>query len=159
MAWRARYNCDLPVTQCATIASGPPQGGGRRGGGGRGGRGRGRGGALARPSPISPDGKLAAYIQDYNLWVRDVATGKETQLTTDGVKDFGYATDNAGWTTSDRPILLWSPDSKKSPPINRISAASAKCIWSAPRSGIPSCGLEISAARRRYSHHDSARHH
>jgi len=29
------------------------------------------------------------------------------------VKDFGYATDNAGWTKSDRPILLWSPDSKK----------------------------------------------
>ena len=39
--------------------------------------------------------------------------GKETPLTTDGVKDFGYATDNAGWTKSDRPILLWSPDSKK----------------------------------------------
>ena len=38
---------------------------------------------------------------------------KETQLTTDGVKDFGYATDNAGWTKSDRPIVLWSPDSKK----------------------------------------------
>jgi dipeptidyl-peptidase-4 len=47
------------------------------------------------------------------LWVRDVATGAETQLTTDGVKDFGYATDNAGWTRSDRAILLWSPDSKK----------------------------------------------
>ena len=29
------------------------------------------------------------------------------------MKDFGYATDNAGWTKSDRPILLWSPDSKK----------------------------------------------
>ena len=29
------------------------------------------------------------------------------------MKDFGYATDNAGWTTSDRPIVLWSPDSKK----------------------------------------------
>ncbi|MGB6074594.1 MAG: DPP IV N-terminal domain-containing protein, partial [Candidatus Acidiferrales bacterium] len=27
--------------------------------------------------------------------------------------DFGYATDNAGWTHSDRPIVLWSPDSKK----------------------------------------------
>ena len=39
--------------------------------------------------------------------------GKETQLTTDGVKDFGYATNNAGWTKSDRPILLWSPDSKR----------------------------------------------
>ena len=34
-------------------------------------------------------------------------------LTKDGVKDFGYATDNAGWTRSDRPIVLWSPDSKK----------------------------------------------
>ena len=53
------------------------------------------------------------FIRDWNLWVRDVATGKETQLTTDGVKDFGYATDNAGWASSDRPIVLWSPDSKK----------------------------------------------
>ena len=53
------------------------------------------------------------FIRDWNLWVRDVATGKETQLTTDGVKDFGYATDNAGWTKSDRPILVWSPDSKQ----------------------------------------------
>src|SRR5205085_306409 len=39
--------------------------------------------------------------------------GKETLLTTDGVKDFGYATDNAGWTRSDRPIVVWSPDSRK----------------------------------------------
>ena len=62
---------------------------------------------------LSPDGKRAAFIREYNLWVRDVASGKETQLTTDGIKDFGYATDNAGWIHSDRPILLWSPDSKK----------------------------------------------
>jgi hypothetical protein len=27
--------------------------------------------------------------------------------------NYGYATDNAGWAKSDRPILLWSPDSKK----------------------------------------------
>ncbi len=61
----------------------------------------------------SPDGKKAAFIKDWNLWVRDVATQKETQLTTDGVENFGYATDNAGWRHSDRPVLLWSPDSKK----------------------------------------------
>ena len=66
-----------------------------------------------RPEVKSPDGKTAAFIRDWNLWARDLGTGKETQLTTDGVKDFGYATDNAGWTHSDRPILLWSPDSKK----------------------------------------------
>ena len=62
---------------------------------------------------ISPDGKKAIFIKDYNLWLRDVATGQLTQLTTDGVKDFGYATDNAGWRHTDKPMLLWSPDSKK----------------------------------------------
>lgn len=62
---------------------------------------------------ISPNGKLAAYIKDWNLWVRNLATGKETQLTTDGVKNFGYATDNASWRKSDRPVILWSPDSKR----------------------------------------------
>jgi dienelactone hydrolase len=73
-------------------------------------------GAPQNPVPnstVSPDKKLAAYIKDYNLWVRDLATGKDTQLTKDGVKDYGYATDNAGWTQSDRAILAWSPDSKK----------------------------------------------
>lgn len=62
---------------------------------------------------LSPDGKRAVFIKDYNLWVRDIATGKQTQLTADGIKDFGYATDNAGWAGSDRPIVSWSPDSKK----------------------------------------------
>lgn len=64
-------------------------------------------------SMLSPDGKLAAFIRDYNLWVRDVATGTDKQLTTDGVKDYGYATDNAGWIRSDNPVMVWSPDSKK----------------------------------------------
>ena len=73
----------------------------------------GRGGGAARRDAVSPDGRRTAFIRDWNLWVRDAASGKETPLTTDGVKDFGYATDNAGWTRSDRPILLWSPDSKK----------------------------------------------
>src|SRR5579885_593204 len=61
----------------------------------------------------SPDGKLEAFVRDWNLWVRDLATGKETQLTFDGRKDFGYATDNAGWRQSERPVLDWSPDSTR----------------------------------------------
>lgn len=64
-------------------------------------------------SVTSPDGKKAVFIRDWNLWLRDVDSKKETQLTTDGVIDFGYATDNAGWRKSDKPIVLWSPDSKK----------------------------------------------
>ena len=62
---------------------------------------------------VSPNGKLIAFIKSDNLWIRNAATKQETQLTTDGVKDYGYATDNAGWASSDRPILRWSPDSKK----------------------------------------------
>src|SRR4051794_4489326 len=100
-----RWRCDVKGTSCTNA------GAATRSTGGRGGRG-GRGGGRAAESP-SPDGKRVAFIRDWNLWVRDVATREEKQLTSDGVKDFGYATDNAGWTSSDRPIVKWSPDSKK----------------------------------------------
>jgi len=72
-----------------------------------------RRGRSPRADVPSPDGKRTVFIRDWNLWIRDNATGKETALTTDGVKDYGYATDNAGWTHSNRAIVLWSPDSKK----------------------------------------------
>ncbi|HWG57574.1 MAG TPA: DPP IV N-terminal domain-containing protein [Candidatus Acidoferrales bacterium] len=85
-----------------------PAGGAGRGRGGFGGRRFGR-----APESTSPDGKTIVFIRDWNLWARDAATKKETQLTTDGVENFGYATDNAGWSHSDRPIVLWSPDSRK----------------------------------------------
>ena len=100
----ARSNCPGVPNAADAAASGRGGRGGGRGGGGRGGAGN---------TVVSPDGKRAAFIRDWNLWVRDIATQQEKQLTTDGVKDFGYATDNAGWAASDRAILLWSPDSKK----------------------------------------------
>ena len=62
---------------------------------------------------LSPDGKLAAYIDNYNLWIRNLSTNKKTQLTFDGKKDYGYATNNAGWTKSKGPVLKWSPKSDK----------------------------------------------
>ncbi len=93
------WTCDLAAYACSVDT-------GSRAGG----RTRRAGGVLEE---VSPDGKKAAFIKDYNLWVRDLSTGQETLLTTDGVKDFGYATDNAGWASSDRAILVWSPDSKK----------------------------------------------
>ena len=67
----------------------------------------------SEPGIVSPDKTKEAFVRDWNLWVRDLATGKETQLTTDGVKDFGYATDNAGWIHTNRAVVNWSPDSKK----------------------------------------------
>jgi len=61
----------------------------------------------------SPNGKYVVFIREWNLWLRDSVSRKETQLTKDGIKDFGYSTDNAGWRKSDRPIVLWSPDSRR----------------------------------------------
>ena len=62
---------------------------------------------------LSPDGTKAAFIIDYNLWVRDTKNNNITQLTFDGTEHYGYATNNAGWVRDDQPVLLWSPDSKK----------------------------------------------
>ncbi|NNF13497.1 MAG: prolyl oligopeptidase family serine peptidase [Gemmatimonadetes bacterium] len=61
----------------------------------------------------SPDGALAVFIRGHDLWARDRRTGEETRLTDDGVEDFGYGTNNAGWVRRDRPVVAWSPDSRK----------------------------------------------
>jgi dipeptidyl aminopeptidase/acylaminoacyl peptidase len=88
-----RFTCDVAATGCARVEAARPR--------------------RDRNTAVSPDGRSAAFTRDWNLWVRDVESGAETQLTSDGVKDFGYGTDNAGWTKSDRPVVLWSPDSKR----------------------------------------------
>ncbi|HEY0777196.1 MAG TPA: DPP IV N-terminal domain-containing protein [Gemmatirosa sp.] len=66
-----------------------------------------------RDMAVSPDGRRVAFVRDDNLWVRDADGGREQQLTTDGTKNYGYATDNAGWVRSGRAVVRWSPDSKK----------------------------------------------
>ena len=58
----------------------------------------------------SPDGRWAAFRKDHNLWVRDLNSGDDLQLTFDGEAYFGYATNSQGWTTSETPIVAWSDD-------------------------------------------------
>ena len=89
------YRCEIPAYICTRLT--PPE----------------KAGVKPEPVTLSPDRKLGAFVRDWNLWIRDTATGQETQLTTDGVKDYGYATDNAGWKHTDGAIVLWSADSKK----------------------------------------------
>ena len=97
-----------PVKKTREVVATPPAGGpdaaagrggrGARGGGGGGGArgGRGNGVALnktcgpnvtgtsAAPTPsMSPDGSKAIFICDWNLWVHDMASGQNRQLTTD----------------------------------------------------------------------------
>jgi len=89
----ARFRCTLRPADCAREAAAPPRPG--------------------RDAVVAPDGARAVFIRDHNLWLRDLTTGAERALTTDGVRDFGYATNNAGWARSDRPVVSWSPDSKR----------------------------------------------
>lgn len=50
----------------------------------------------------SPDGKYTAFIKNHNIYVKDVATAKEKQLSIDGTLSNYYSTH-----------IRWSPDSKK----------------------------------------------
>ncbi len=59
----------------------------------------------------SPDGKRAVFVRDYNLWVRDKATGKDKPLTTNGSADEGYGLAPFGIDTAVQ--ARWSPDSKR----------------------------------------------
>ncbi|MEO7158276.1 MAG: DPP IV N-terminal domain-containing protein, partial [Vicinamibacterales bacterium] len=86
-----RWTCDVQGTQCTSVDRPRP----------------------VPSSELSPDGKYAAFIKDWNLWVRDTASGQDKQLTIDGIENFGYATDNAGWISSDRAVVKWSPDSTR----------------------------------------------
>ncbi|MGH9354209.1 MAG: DPP IV N-terminal domain-containing protein [Terriglobia bacterium] len=71
---------------------------------------------------LSPDGKWAAYVEHYNLYVRDVSTGEAVQLTSDGQKSWDYATplpdsrllvEQGTEDVRERPGVFWSPDSSK----------------------------------------------
>ncbi len=88
-----RFTCDLETYRCAPEAE--------------------RRQPAGRDVVVSPDGALGAFVREHDLWVRDLGTGEETRLTRDGEEHFGYATNNAGWTRSERPVVLWSPDSRK----------------------------------------------
>ncbi|HEY9228688.1 MAG TPA: DPP IV N-terminal domain-containing protein [Gemmatimonadaceae bacterium] len=114
-AKRGRQRCNATATECAGVSM--PAGAQAPGGGRGAGRGGARGGAATaskgEPLAMSPDGRRGAFVRDWNLWVRDIETGRERALTKDGVKWFGYAIDNAGWSTSDRAMVAWSPDSRK----------------------------------------------
>jgi dipeptidyl aminopeptidase/acylaminoacyl peptidase len=90
-----RWRCNVGGGSCNSVTDSTP-----------------RGGFRGPPPGLSPDGKSMAFIRNWNLWVRDLATGHEKQLTTDGIENFGYATDNAGWVHTNNPIVLWSPDSR-----------------------------------------------
>ena len=47
--------------------------------------------AVGKAESKSPDGKWVAFSQGPNLWVRELATGRVRQLTSDGEPEYSYA--------------------------------------------------------------------
>lgn len=91
----------------------------------------------AAPSVLSPNGKYEVFIRNWNLVLRDKASGNETQITKDGVTDYGYATDNAGWTHSDRPVVVWSPDSTRIATFQQDQRKTSSMTLVSTRAGAP----------------------
>ncbi len=73
-----------------------------------------------RAVSVSPDGSKEVFVKDFNLWMRNIETGKETQLSFDGEKDnaYGKYAEYSGYITErvkgnpEIPDVLWSPDSQ-----------------------------------------------
>jgi len=76
---------------------------------------------------VSPDGRTGVFTTEGNLWLRDMQTGQERQLTTDGQgANYGYGIYPGGWKAAaiprERQVAAgrrlapletsWSPDSR-----------------------------------------------
>lgn len=65
-------------------------------------------------SAVSPDGQRLAFVRDYNIWLRDMRSHEERQLTHDGQRFYEYAGTPSVYGRSEQSSteLLWSPNSK-----------------------------------------------
>ncbi len=71
-------------------------------------------------SSTSPDGKWKAYSKDYNLYIKNIESGTETQISEDGSEHFQYASflgwfdlmEGEGGARPKQFYIDWSPDSK-----------------------------------------------
>lgn len=70
---------------------------------------------------VSPDGKRAIFARENNLWLREIASGKERPLTTDGTAQFPYrytafkttyVEERRGEAPPTYPGATWSPDGR-----------------------------------------------
>lgn len=67
---------------------------------------------------LSPDGSLVAFVRGFNLYTLELATGKETALTTDGKEDvfLNGVNDWVYWEEiwdREATAFWWSPDSRR----------------------------------------------
>ncbi len=74
---------------------------------------------IGKPSNIevvSPNGRYSVFARNHNIWLRDIKTGEEKALTTDGEEYYAYGAVSTGWGFPNETELLqvrWSPDSSR----------------------------------------------
>lgn len=72
--------------------------------------------AKQRYATFSPDGTKVAYIRSNNIFIKDLSSGKETQVTTDGLNNH-IINGAPDWVYEEEFAFsiayFWSPDSKK----------------------------------------------
>jgi len=74
--------------------------------------------SMALPALYSPDNRFACFINGQNLWVRELTTGAERTLTTDGMPQYCYGQESETclntlmYRQRRYPLGLWSPDSQ-----------------------------------------------
>jgi len=62
----------------------------------------------------SPDGTKAAFFKGFDIWVRDLESGEEKALTTDGEAFYAYGVvPDATGRPASKPEAVWSPDSSR----------------------------------------------
>ncbi|MBX6333116.1 MAG: DPP IV N-terminal domain-containing protein, partial [Gemmatimonadaceae bacterium] len=107
---------------------------------------------------FSPDGRKVAFVRDNNLYVTDLATGREHALTTDGSEliingttDWAYEEEldlrNAfRWSPDSRHIAFWRFDQRNVPvyPLLNDSALYPEVIpLRYPKAGAPNSSVRI----------------
>ncbi|MFQ5505751.1 MAG: prolyl oligopeptidase family serine peptidase [Planctomycetota bacterium] len=107
------------------------------------GRDRGRFRALREPrvaiagAPVSRDGKrgrrsrpaerrgLRAFFKDHDLWLRNLATGKEWPLTTDGSEENAYG-GRIHWSPDSRKLLVLQTEKAQEHPVYFVESSPRK---------------------------------
>ena len=73
-------------------------------------------GANQRLAEFSPDGNKVAFVRDNNLFIKDLISGKENQLTTDGLLN-NIINGTTDWVYEEEfgftKAFFWSPDGNK----------------------------------------------
>ena len=77
--------------------------------------------APPRQAGVSPDGRYRAFIRDHDVFLRTVASGKETRLSSDGTKEDAYR-GRWSWSPDGRYLVAVQEKPAQSHPVNVVNS-------------------------------------